>query len=159
MADPLSLIGTVSALLTLPGAVLESIDTLNEFVRSARHAPKDVERHLMELNRSQTLCLALEAQSHGLYTHSSNNISKELWRSTLEDMDSTTNELRSFLQGMQADLNGPSHRKLKARIQKYLSRGKVEEIKQRLFEFRQRLSLLMQSEMMFVSCYKVLILR
>lgn len=64
MADPVSLLGTVPALVALPAVCLQAIQTIQGFYSSLKHALSDVAQLLEELEAMRALtlrCLALPA--------------------------------------------------------------------------------------------------
>ncbi|KAL1640479.1 hypothetical protein SLS58_006979 [Diplodia intermedia] len=128
MADPVSVLGTVPALITLPAVLLQTVQTIQNFSKSVKNAPDDVRRLLREVEAMQDLIQNIRTQCDG----ASANVDHD----TLQDFLKITGLLQDRLKGplkelqeLQAGLEKPSRtrRKIMARIRKYLSEGEVKD--------------------------------
>ncbi|KAL0264977.1 hypothetical protein SLS55_000933 [Diplodia seriata] len=128
MADPVSVLGTVPALFTLPAVLLQAVQTIQNFSKSVKNAPDDVRKLLNEVEAMQVFIQDIRAQCDDASTTNDHD--------TLQDFLKMTGLLQERLKGplkelqeLQAGLEKPSrtHRKIMARIRKYLSEGEVKD--------------------------------
>lgn len=143
MADPVSLLGTVPALVALPAVCLQAIQTIQGFYSSLKHALSDVAQLLEELEAMRALtlrCLALPAADVP-------GDELQLWTKACSSLKIRIESLTARLTKLKTKLDAPSvgGANVRGRIQKYLSEPYVEGERKYLSEQKATLTVLFNS--------------
>lgn len=129
MADPVSLLGTLPALVTLPAVTLQAVQTIQNFSKSLKNATIDVQQLLNEVEMMQTLLQNIRAQCaqatpQGVEHNDLQDLLQVIGLLN-ERMEAPLKELRELRESMKKPSRTSFN--ITSRIRKYLSEGEVKD--------------------------------
>ncbi|KAL1646956.1 hypothetical protein SLS58_003093 [Diplodia intermedia] len=131
MADPVSLLGTLPALVTLPAVVLQASQTIKGFAQSVKNAPQDVQTLMQDVEHADALFTEIKDECARIPAEQVSSNDREHWQRTSERLLVNLEQLSRPLRDLHSDLNKPSLLGLdmRARFRKYLSEARVASIR------------------------------
>lgn len=147
MADPVSLLGTIPTLLTLPAACLQAINTISAFWSSVRHAPKDIQALLSDIEDTVPILETIQSKCHGVPTGALPSQNQDLLQRVLERLRQDLTSLSDVLQNIKDELDKPSRSNLRirARLRRYFSEEDIKSRRGRLSEQKLTLQTALQN--------------
>lgn len=139
--DPVSAaVGLGSALITLPGSLIQSLDTILEFRHTTKHAKADVEKLLRDVESLDALSVSLRFFGIRLFGDATQ------WNGRIAELTSAVQDLRRIILPLKQDLSDASLRRVRGKMRKYFASKEIQDRQTRIRQEVQVLTLLMTLE-------------